>query len=171
MNRNETAQQYIARIFAFSEGKDPRAVLASTPERLRALVASTPPDVWQRKPAPDKWSAGAVLAHLADAEIVAGWRVRLILGQDGAPLQPFDQEVWANAFRYEQVDLHESLATFRAARASLLSLLSRVETDRQTHHGIHAERGVETIDHLMRLYAGHDLNHLAQIERLVAPVA
>jgi len=91
----------------------------------------------------------------------------LILGQDGVPLQPFDQEVWAKAFRYEEVDVHESLATFSAARASLMSLLVRVETQRLTHHGMHAERGVETIDHLMRLYAGHDLNHLAQIERLV----
>ena len=169
MNRNETAQQYIARILAFSEGKDPRVVLASTAERLRALVASAPPDRWQRKPAPDKWSAGAVLAHLADAEIVAGWRVRLILGQDGVSLQPFDQEVWAAAFRYEQVDVHESLVTFSAVRASLLSLLSRVEPDRLTHHGMHAERGVETIAHLMRLYAGHDLNHLRQIDALLTP--
>ena len=103
-----------------------------------------------------------------DAEIVAGWRVRLTLGHDGAPLQPFDQEVWADAFRYEDTDVHESLATFSATRASLLSLLSRVEPGRLMHHGMHAERGVETIDHLIRLYAGHDLNHLAQIERLVA---
>jgi len=168
MNRNETAQQYIARILAFSDGRDARAVLGSTADRLRGLVASAPPERWHDKPALDKWSAGAVLAHLADAEIVAGWRVRLILGQDGAPLQPFDQEVWADAFHYEDADVHESLATFSATRASLLSLLSRVETDRLAHHGMHAERGVETIDHLMRLYAGHDLNHLAQIERLVA---
>jgi hypothetical protein len=168
MNRNESAQQYIARILAFSDGHDPHAVLASTADRLRSLVASAPPERWHHKPEADKWSAGAVLAHLADAEIVAGWRVRLILGQDGVPLQPFDQEVWAKAFRYEEVDVHESLATFSAARASLMSLLVRVETQRLTHHGMHAERGVETIDHLMRLYAGHDLNHLAQIERLVA---
>jgi uncharacterized damage-inducible protein DinB len=168
MNRNETAQQYIARILAFSAGRDPRAVLASTADRLRTLVASTPPERWHHKPAPGKWSVRAVLAHLADAEIVAGWRVRLILGHDGAPLQPFDQEVWADAFRYEDTDVNESLATFSATRASLLSLLSRVEPGRLMHHGMHAERGVETIDHLIRLYAGHDLNHLAQIERLVA---
>ena len=171
MNRNETAQEYIARILAFSEGQDPWAVLGSTPDRLRALVAAAPSERWRRKPAPDKWSAGAVMAHLADAEIVAGWRVRSILGQDGVPLQPFDQEVWARAFGYEQVDVHEALATFSATRASLLSLLGRVEPARLTHHGLHAERGVETISHLMRLYAGHDLNHLAQIERLVALAA
>jgi hypothetical protein len=36
------------------------------------------------------------------------------------------------------------------------------------NHSLHAERGKETIEHLVRLYAGHDLNHLAQVERLVA---
>ena len=35
-------------------------------------------------------------------------------------------------------------------------------------HGMHAERGVETIEHIVRLMAGHDLNHLGQIERIVA---
>lgn len=168
MNRNETAQEYIARILAFAEGQDPRVVLKSTADRLRALVAASAPERWHQKAAPDTWSAAAVLAHLADAEIVSGWRVRSILAQDGVPLQPFDQDVWARAFGYERVDVHEALATFSATRASLLSLLARVEPERLTHHGVHAERGVETIAHLMRLYAGHDLNHLTQIERLVA---
>jgi uncharacterized damage-inducible protein DinB len=167
MNRNETAEEYIARILAFSEGHDPRAVLGSTAARLRALVDAAPRERWRLKPAAEKWSAAAVLAHLADAEIVAGWRVRSILEKNGVALQPFDQEVWAAEFKYESADVDESLATFTAARASLLSLLQRVDTARLSHHGMHAERGVETIPHLMRLYAGHDLNHLGQIERLV----
>jgi hypothetical protein len=33
---------------------------------------------------------------------------------------------------------------------------------------MHAERGKETIPHLIQMYAGHDLNHLTQIEALVA---
>jgi hypothetical protein len=164
---NETPQQYIRRILAFSEDRDPMEVLGRTAGHLRELVASVPADRWAPRPAPDRWSAGEVLAHLADAEIVAGWRVRLVLGDDGVPLQPFDQNVWADAFRYAQVDPAESLATFTALRTSLLSLLKRVDPARLEHHGMHAERGRETIAHLMRLYAGHDLNHLSQIERLV----
>ena len=168
MPRHETAAEYVARILSFSEGQDPLAVLRETPQRLRALLDSTPPEVWCRKPAPDRWSAAEVLAHLADAEIVSGWRVRSVLGRDGVPLQAFDQDEWARAFKYGEVEPREALATFTAARASLLSLLARVDSARLEHHGMHAERGRETIAHLVRLYAGHDRNHLTQIERLVA---
>ena len=163
----ETAQQYVERILRHSDGLDGLSVLAETPVRLEALLAGTPGENWRASAAPGRWSAGEVLAHLADCEIVAGWRVRAILATDGAPLQPFDQDAWAEAFRYADIDLAESLQTFTAARRSLLSLLRRVDPARHRHHGLHAERGRETIGHLIALYAGHDLNHLTQIESLV----
>ena len=163
----ETVQQYVDRILSFSEGRDPLDVLASTAGRLRTLVESTPAGRWARRPAEGRWSAREVLAHLADAEVVAAWRMRSILAQDGVPIQAFDQNTWAAAFKYADVDVRESLATFTAVRGSLLSLLRRVAGTRLEHHGLHAERGRETVPHLLRLYAGHDLNHLTQIERLV----
>lgn len=163
----ETAQQYIARILSNSAGQDGLTVLAATPGRLKALLESTPRDRWMARPEPQRWSAGEVLAHLADAEIVTGWRIRSILATDGTPLQAFDQEEWAAAFKYGEADPSESLALFSAARESLLSLLKRVDSARREHHGLHAERGRETIAHLIQLYAGHDLNHLKQIERMV----
>jgi hypothetical protein len=45
----------------------------------------------------------------------------------------------------------------------------RLQADpaRLRHAGMHAERGRESVEHLTRMYAGHDLNHLAQIERLL----
>ncbi|AMY07785.1 Putative metal-dependent hydrolase YfiT [Luteitalea pratensis] len=164
----ETAQQYIQRILSHAEGLDGLTLLAETPSRLESLLRATSADRWRTRPAPERWSAGEVLAHLADSEIVTGWRVRSILATDGVPLQPFDQDVWAEAFRYGEIDPAESLATFSAARASLLSLLRRVDPSRRQHHGLHAERGKEFIEHLIQLYAGHDLNHLKQIEALVA---
>lgn len=163
----ETAQQYVERILRHADGLDGLAVLAQTPVRLEALLAGTPHESWRVRPAPRRWSAGEVLAHLADCEIVAGWRVRSILATDGAALQPFDQDAWAETFRYVESDLAESLQMFTAARRSLLSLLRRVDPARLDHYGMHAERGKETIRHLIQLYAGHDLNHLGQIESLV----
>ena len=90
-----------------------------------------------------------------------------ILAADGVPLQPFDQNTWAAAFRYAESDPFESLQLFEANRAATLSLLGRVNPALHANHGMHAERGKETIAHLLRLYAGHDLNHLAQIEKLL----
>ena len=72
----ETAAEYIARMLNNLEGQEGLAVLGATPGRLKALLDSTPRSAWTRPPASGGWAAAAVLAHLADAEIVAGWRVR-----------------------------------------------------------------------------------------------
>jgi len=54
-----------------------------------------------------------------------------------------------------------------AADGRPVALLRRVDPKLHANHGIHGERGIETIEHLVRLYAGHDLNHLSQVEKLV----
>ncbi|MBA3297361.1 MAG: hypothetical protein H0U19_10530, partial [Acidobacteria bacterium] len=51
--------------------------------------------------------------------------------------------------------------------AATLALLRRVDQGLHANHGLHAERGEESVEYLVRLYAGHDLNHVAQIERLL----
>lgn len=164
----ESPSEYIQRILGNVEGRDPLQVLAATGPRLREIVRDTSPAVLRRRPAPDMWSAGEIMAHLADAEIVASWRVRSIIARDGVPLQPFDQDDWSRHLRYDEVDPAESVDLFDATRAANLRLLRRVDPKRLENHGMHAERGKETITHLIRLYAGHDLNHLRQIEEIAA---
>lgn len=46
---------------------------------------------------------------------------------------------------------------------SLLRGLSEKDLEREAYH---PERGPETLGTIVRLLAGHDLNHLAQLERL-----
>ena len=167
MSKNETPQEYTARILDNAGTRDPWEVLASTAGRIRAVIAGrTREDL--SAPDPARWTIVQILAHLADAEVVAAWRLRSILAADGVPLQPFDQDAWASSFKYADADPFESLQLFEANRAANLSLLRRVDPSRHAHHGLHPERGQETIGHLIRLYAGHDLNHLAQIDRLAA---
>jgi uncharacterized damage-inducible protein DinB len=163
----ETVEQYIARLSALTEGRDPWAVLAETPDRLRSLVAgaSTAELAWTT--APTRWSVAQIAAHLADAELVGAWRFRSVLAQDGIALQAYDQNVWASAFRYEDTEPSESVALFAVVRSATLRLLRRVDPARLEHAGQHQERGRESVRHLVRMYAGHDLNHLGQIERLL----
>jgi tRNA-binding EMAP/Myf-like protein len=167
MPQSETAQQYIDRLLGYVGDRDGWTILASTASRLRALTTARAPDVLTRKPSATAWSVAEILAHLADAEVVAAWRVRSVLAVDGVPLQPFDQNTWADAFRYESADPGLSLELFDVNRRATLALLRRVDSARHQHAGMHAERGRESITHLVRLYAGHDLNHLAQVERIV----
>jgi hypothetical protein len=165
---DETPQEYTARILANVRDKNAWDVLASTPGRLRELIAGRTRQELARTADPARWSVVQILAHLADAEIVGAWRFRSVLASDGVPLQAYDQNAWATAFRYADTDPFASLQLFEANRSATLALLRRVDPALHANHSLHAERGKETIEHLVRLYAGHDLNHLAQVERLVA---
>lgn len=164
----ESVQEYIQRIMAQSAGKDPIQVQASTAAKLKQLVRRAPAAKLRKRPAPGKWSASEILAHLADGEIVTGWRMRQILGAPGTPLQAFDQDAWATAGHYGKKDAQKSLEVFRVLREANLALLKSLSPEQWKQHGMHAERGVESIEHIVRMIAGHDLNHLAQVERLLA---
>jgi uncharacterized damage-inducible protein DinB len=163
----ETVAQYISRITAFVGDADPLVLLDAAPGRLLTLVESASPQALVWTPAAGRWSVTQIAAHLADAEIVGAWRFRTVLAEDGVPLQAYDQNAWESAFRYEQVAVADAVALFGVLRRATVGLLRRVEPARHQHAGLHAERGRESIPHLMRMYAGHDLNHLTQIERLL----
>ena len=163
----ETPQQYMHRILGYMEGKAPLRVQQATPRRLAALIKGLNRKQLTRRPAPDKWSIAEILAHLADAELVGGFRMRLILGQSGTPIQAFDQDVWANTFNYRKRDPKMSLTTFRTLRENNLVLLKLIPKELWENYGMHQERGKESITHIVRMFAGHDLNHLGQVEKIV----
>jgi hypothetical protein len=164
----ETPQEYTKRILGNIGEADPLAQLEATPKRLRALTTAASGKELAYSPSPDRWSTAQILAHLSDAEIVGAWRLRSILARDGIELQAYDQNAWASTFRYERADPVESLALFEALRSANLRLLRTVDPALHQNAGMHQERGRETVTHIVRLYAGHDLNHLGQIERLLA---
>src|SRR5580692_3056971 len=163
----ETPQEYTQRIIRLMEGKKPLAVQAATAKKLERLIKGVPMSKLRKRPAPDKWSVSEIVAHLADAEIVGGFRMRLILGAPGTPVAAFDQDAWVTTGHYAKRDPRKSVEQFRAIREANLALLKSLTPDQWKHYGIHAERGQETIEHIVRMFAGHDLNHLQQIERIL----
>lgn len=164
----ETPQEYTQRILGNLAGQDPLKVQAGTAKKLERLMRGVPASRLRKRPAPEKWSVGEILAHLADAEIVTGWRLRQILGAPGTPIQAFDQDSWVAAGHYEKRDPRKSGEQFRVLREANLSLLKSLSPEQWKHHGMHAERGVETIEHIVRMMAGHDVNHTKQVERILA---
>ena len=166
---NETIQEYIQRIQGKAAGKDPLRVQASTPKAIAALLRRATPARLRKRPAPDKWSVAEILAHLADSEIVSGWRLRSILGAPGTPIQAYDQEAWAAAGRYAKRDPRKSLEQFRVLREANLALLKSLSPEQWKHFGMHSERGEESVERLALMIAGHDVNHLEQIQNILAP--
>jgi hypothetical protein len=162
----EHARAYVSAILELLGDQDPLTVLRATPVALDRVVTTTSRDVLGRPEAPGKWAMRDVLAHLADSDLVWGWRLRLVLAQDRPPLTGYDQDRWASRLGYEHSDPHESVTLFSVLRKSNLRLLDRSSPEDLQRVGVHVERGEESLAHHLRLYAGHDILHLNQMDRI-----
>ena len=152
----------------FLNGQDPIPVLTTTAERLRTFTAGLTGAQINTPPAPRKWSICEIVAHLADCETVFCFRLRQTLApaldQPHAIIQPFDQEAWSK--RYAAYHLEPGLALFHAARNWNLLFLTTVSQDDRHRLTTHPERGTMPFWTIVETMAGHDINHLQQIERL-----
>lgn len=163
----ETPQQYIARVLGYLEGREPLKILSATPRQLAALVKGARKAKLAKRPAPGKWSVTEILGHMADIEGVVGFRIRLILGANGTPIQGFDQNAWAKFSSYARQDPALSLEAFRVNRERTVRLLKTLPPRMWGFYGMHSERGKETVRHVTEILAGHDINHLNQIRRML----
>jgi uncharacterized damage-inducible protein DinB len=162
----EQAVAYVSAVMELLGDREPMAVLRDTPSVLARATEGLSAQQLKQPEKPGKWSIGQILQHLSDAEIVWAWRMRLILAEDRPPLTGYNQDLWAERLHYEQEDPSEAIALFGALRRANLRLLDRATPANLRRVGLHAERGEESLEFLRRLYAGHDLLHRNQIDRV-----
>ncbi len=156
---------YVTRMLGLLGDRDPILVLEATPAQLEALTQTFDDGDWGRAYAPGKWDARHLVAHLADVELGVGFRVRqMVAGVE--TLQPFDQDVWAAP--YGRLEPSLALETFRGLRAWNLARYASFTFEDWLGEVNHPERGPFSVGLSVRVSAGHDLNHLAQLERIAA---
>lgn len=160
------ADAYVAGVLEALGGRDPLEVLRETPSKLRAIVSKLPASAITTREAPGKWSIAEVIQHLADSELVGANRFRMVMAHDNPPLLAYDQDLWSERLRYSESNVNDALEEFAVIRRSNVRLFERATDDDLARVGIHSERGEESLQHLMKLYAGHDIVHLRQIERI-----
>jgi hypothetical protein len=148
--------------------RQPREVITATAGRLQTLLAGIGPERAERAPSPGKWNARQILCHLADCEIVFAFRLRQALAQDYHVIQPFDQDRWAE--RYDSRDAVTALAVFTSVRSWNVHLIDTMSPADLGKKLTHPERGEMTVKVVVETMAGHDLNHLAQIEAIAGSV-
>ena len=148
--------------------RDPLKVVATTARHLEQLSVALGPVRMEESPAPGKWSPLEILCHLADCELVFAYRIRQALAQDHHVVQPFDQELWART--YTGYDAPAAMMTFSCVRKWNLMLLRSLPADAIERRLFHPERGEMTFRELIETIAGHDLNHLVQLEAIAVQV-
>jgi hypothetical protein len=146
--------------------RDPLEVTRATPVRLENLLQQIGPEKVNLAPAPGKWSARDILCHLADCEIVFAFRLRQGLAEDFHVIQPFDQDKWAQT--YGHYDAATALAAFSGVRQWNLAFISGLTAEDSAKRLNHPERGDMTLQAVIETMGGHDLNHLRQVEAILA---
>lgn|SRR5262245_10111305 len=164
----ESFDEYRGRVLGYLGSREPMRVLAATPRRLARLVAGRRRQELARRPAPGKWSVQEIVAHLADAELAFGWRIRNVTVTPGVELQWWDEHLWSEMLHYARIPTQASLAAFSAGRAANVDMLQRVpSTALARAYGVHAKRGRQALHDFVIMEAAHDLNHIRQIEALL----
>jgi hypothetical protein len=149
----------------FLDGRPLEAILAATPDALGYVIDLLGAERSALPPAPGKWSAAEIACHLADCEVVFAFRLRQTLAEDAPTIQPFDQDKWAAT--YPGITASQALAVFSALRGWNLLLIRAALPEAADRPVTHPERGVMTFQTLVETMAGHDLNHLGQLQRMV----
>jgi hypothetical protein len=163
----ETFEAYRTRVLSYLGDEEPISVQQATPSELDRRLRYVAPEELIRRPAPEKWSIAEIVAHLADAELAMGWRLRNMLANPGVALTWWDEAAWAERLGYAQQDASLSAGVFRTLRETNLRLLESVPRARWVEcYGVHEVRGRQTVEEFVRLEAAHDLNHLRQIDRI-----
>jgi uncharacterized damage-inducible protein DinB len=142
----------------------PHDVLDMTAVTIARLIRNSDNAALTRSPAPGKWSIRDILCHLADCEISFAFRLRQTIAETNHVIQPFDQEAWASAFA--RLDAHDALEAFTAVRRWNMLFIRAVGTAAESKTVQHPERGEMTFRTIVETMAGHDINHLRQIENL-----
>ena len=127
-----------------------------------AVIAMARPDALVVDTAP--LTLDEIIAHLADCELVYGFRYRKILAEPGSTLAAFDQDAWAMGLQYQNQVFKPLLESFGALRRANLALLRAITLDAWNKAGRHPEYGTLTIGQLVLHLVTHDRNHIAQVE-------
>jgi len=148
----------------YLDGRPLTDILGSTPTQISGFLKVMGPEKAAVPPAPGKWSAAEILCHLADCELVFGFRLRQTLAEDAPTIQPFDQEKWAAM--YSGIPASQALEAFTALRRWNLLLICAALPAAANRPVMHPERGTMTFQTLVEIMAGHDLNHLGQLQKV-----
>jgi DinB superfamily len=142
----------------------PNEVIEDTAKQLSEIVERLGARGLEQSYAPGKWTAREIVCHLADTEIAFAFRLRQTLAEPHHVIQPFDQAAWARS--YDSFPAKAAVDTFSALRQWNLALIQNVGADALRKPVTHPERGDMTFQTIVETMAGHDRNHLRQLESI-----
>ena len=165
-----TSLTYSEKMLNLLGERNPFDVLGQTASKLADVVGKHPAAVLRTRPFEGKWTPNEIIGHLTDSEWVYGYRLRLILSEDGPTILGTQQDKWVATLRHNEREPSDMVDLFRTLRQFNLAVWKRTSPADLERTGQHNERGPESLGTMLRLLAGHDLSHLDQIHRYIQAI-
>ena len=125
-----------------------------------------PKEMWQWKPASDKWSVHEILIHITDSEVNSFIRCRRFIAEPGSGVYGYDENIWAKSLDYHSQSIQESLLLFKLLRKASYDLIKTVSEETwQTATVQHSENGLVKFEEWLRTYEEHIPVHVRQMQR------
>jgi hypothetical protein len=148
--------------------QDPLDVMAYTASKIEQRIKGVEEEVLAARPREGAWSVKEIIGHLGDTEWVYGYRMRMMLSHDAPSIEGYDQDIMVAGMAHNERPISMLLEEHRRPRGLNLDLYRRTKGSAWERHGVHSERGAESVALSVELLAGHDLRHLDQIDRTLA---
>jgi hypothetical protein len=134
-------------------------------QELAAALPEFPREMWQYKPAPDRWSVHEILVHLADAEANSYVRCRRLVAEPGQAVMGYDQDEWARRCDYHAQDPELAVQLFALLRRASYELIRRLPESAWAATVTHSEYGPYGFERWLEIYERHTRGHIQQMRK------
>jgi len=125
-----------------------------------------PKEMWQWKPAPEKWSIHEIIIHITDSEANSYVRCRRFIAEPGSGVYGYDENKWAKNLNYHLQNVEDSLALFKLLRKASYDLIRMVSEETWNTGTVHhSENGVVKFEEWLKTYEEHIPVHIRQMKR------
>lgn len=137
--------------------------IAAAPAALRAAVDGLSAEQLDTPYRPGGWTVRQVVHHLPDSHLNSYVRFRLALTEDQPRVPSYSETAWAELPDAKEGDVEASLLLFEGLHHRWVHLLRSLEPADFQRTYDQAERGVQTLELNLQIYAWHGRHHAAQI--------
>jgi hypothetical protein len=137
---------------------------ATAYQLLLSALQNFPADMWQFRPASDRWTIHEIIVHIADSEANSYVRCRRFLAESGSTVLGYDESKWARELHYHDQSTEESLELFKWLRGKSYTLIKDLPDSAWLNTVYHTENGVMTLDDWLVTYERHIPDHIAQMQ-------
>lgn len=123
-----------------------------------------PREMWQFRPAPDRWTIHETIVHIADSEANSFIRCRRLIAEPGSNVIAYDENTWARALGYHDQSTEDAVELFRWLRHASYNLIKHLPESTWANTVYHPENGTMTMDDWLDVYERHVREHVEQMQ-------